>query len=234
MSAGRLTLVPTPVGNLEDITLRALRVLREADHVLAEDTRHTGRLLAAHGIKAPFISFHEHNEERQLPRILELLAAGERLALVSDAGTPGISDPGFRAVRAALAGGYPVEVLPGATAFVPALVASGLPCERFIFEGYLPRKPGARRRAFEALAAEERSVVFYESPQRVAKSLAELAQLLPERPVALAREISKLHEGIWRGRADELAAALAGRDLKGEFVIVIGGKDARLPATSLP
>ncbi len=234
MTQGHLVLVPTPVGNLEDITLRALRVLKEADLVLAEDTRRTGRLLAHYDISARLLSFHEHNERRQLPRLLEHLAAGRAVALVSDAGTPGISDPGFRAVRAALAEGHRVEVLPGPTALVPALVASGLPCERFVFEGYLPRKSGARRRALEALATEERSVVYYESPQRVARTLAELSELEPERPVALVREISKLHEEAWRGSAAELAEALRERRPKGEFVIVVGPRDAELPARSAP
>ncbi|MBM4117073.1 16S rRNA (cytidine(1402)-2'-O)-methyltransferase [bacterium] len=232
--AGRLVLVPTPVGNREDLSPRALRALAEADLVAAEDTRHTGQLLSGLGLKARFLSFHEHNEERQLPRLLAALAAGQRVALVSDAGTPGLCDPGFRAVRAALAAGHAVEALPGPTALIPALVASGLPCERFVFEGYLPRKPGARAAAFAALATESRSTVFYETPHRLARSLAELAALLPERPVVVARELSKLHEEYWRGTAAALAAALAGRSLRGEFVLVVGGQDARLPAERLP
>ena len=219
---GRLVLVPTPIGDLEDIVLRALSVLREADRVAAEDTRHTGRLLAHYEIKKPMMSFHEHNEARQSAKILELLEAGETLALVSDAGTPGISDPGFRAVRAAREAGHAVEVLPGPTALIPALVASGLPSDRFVFEGFLPRKPGARRRLFEALAGEKRSVLYYESPHRIARAVAELAELHPERPVALVREISKLHEEVLRGSAAELAARLAERPVKGELVLVVG------------
>ncbi|MBN2171302.1 MAG: 16S rRNA (cytidine(1402)-2'-O)-methyltransferase [Candidatus Krumholzibacteriota bacterium] len=234
VGAGRLCLVPTPIGNLEDITLRALRVLGEADLVVAEDTRRTGRLLAHHGIRARQISFHEHNEQRQLPRLLAELAAGRRVALVSDAGTPGISDPGFRALRAALEAGHAVEVLPGPTALVPALLGSGLPCDRFRFEGYLPRREGQRRGALAALAEEERSTVFYETPQRLARSLAVLAELLPDRPVAVAREMTKLHEEFWRGTAAELAAALAGRAIKGEMVLVVGGAGARPLPRRLP
>jgi len=232
--SGRLILVPTPVGNREDLTPRALRVLAEADLVAAEDTRHTGQLLAGFGLKPRYLAFHEHNEEKQLPRLLAALAAGQRVALVSDAGTPGLCDPGFRAVRAALAAGHAVEALPGPTALIPALVASGLPCERFVFEGYLPRKPGARGTAFAALVTESRSTVFYETPHRLARSLAELAALLPERPVVVARELSKLHEEYWRGTATELAAALADRALRGEFVLVVGGAGAAAPPRRLP
>ena len=220
--AGRLILVPTPIGNLEDITLRALRVLREADRVAAEDTRRTGRLLAHYEIKKPMMSFHEHNEARQSAHIVELMEAGETVALVSDAGTPGISDPGIRAVRAAREAGFPVEVLPGATALVPALVVSGLASDRFIFEGFMPRKSGARRRLFESLTDEKRSVIFYESPYRAAKSMAELAAIHPQRPVALIREISKLHEEVLRGSAAELAERLSAKPPKGELVLIIG------------
>jgi 16S rRNA (cytidine1402-2'-O)-methyltransferase len=224
--AGRLILVPTPIGNLEDITLRALRVLEEADVVAAEDTRHSGRLLAHFEIKARLLAFHEHNEKRQLPNLLALLADGKRVALISDAGTPGLSDPGFTAVRAAVNAGFTVEALPGPTALVPALVGSGLPCDRFAFEGYVPRKTGARRRAFEALAHEDRTVVFYESPHRLAKSLAILAEVLPERPVVLARELSKLHERFQRGTATALGKVVAEHGAKGECVLLIGGRDA--------
>ncbi len=220
--AGRLVLIPTPLGNLEDITLRALRELKEADIVAAEDTRHSGRLLAHFEIKAPFMSFHEHNEARQSERIAGLLDEGKTVALVSDAGTPGISDPGFRAVRAALAGGHQVEALPGPTALIPALVISGLPSARFIFEGFLPRKQGALRRGFEALAEESRTVIYYESPHRIAKSTAILAELYPQRPVALVREISKRHEEAIRGSAEEVAARLVEKPVKGEIVLLVG------------
>ncbi len=220
--AGRLILVPTPVGNLEDITLRALRILKEADLVAAEDTRHTGRLLAHFEIKARFMSFHEHNEARQSEEIVKLLAEGKTVALVSDAGTPGVSDPGFRAVRAALAAGHEVEALPGPTAVIPALVISGLPASRFIFEGFLPRKAGALRRSLEALEGETRTVIFYESVHRIAKSAAMLAEMYPDRSVALVREISKKHEEAIRGSAAELLARLEAKPVKGELVLLVG------------
>jgi len=231
---GRLVLVPTPVGNREDLSPRALRVLEEADLVAAEDTRHTGRLLSSFGLKPRYLSFHDHNETRQSERLLAALDEGLLVALVSDAGTPGISDPGFRAVRIALEGGHTVEALPGPSALIPALVASGLPCDRFCFEGYLPRKSGQRRRAFEALADEPRTTVFYESPHRIARSLGELADLMPERPVVVARELSKRYEEYWRGGAAELAAALEGRTVKGEIVLLVGGVDAKGPPPRLP
>jgi len=222
--AGLLVLVPTPLGNLEDITLRALRVLKEADRVAAEDTRHTGRLLAHFGIRADFIRFHEHNEARQSEYIVKLLREGRTVALVSDAGTPGVSDPGYRAVRAALDAGIRVEALPGPTAIIPALVASGLPAGRFVFEGFLPRRQGALRRLFEELAGETRTVIYYESPHRIAKSAAILAELYPARPVVLAREISKLHEEMLRGSAEELARRLADNPVKGELVLMVGAE----------
>jgi len=222
--AGRLVLVPTPLGNLEDITLRALQVLKEADIVAAEDTRHTGRLFAHFGIEAKFLSFHEHNEARQSVKLGALLEEGKTVALVSDAGTPGVSDPGFRAVRAAIEAGARVEVLPGPVALIPALLLSGLPVDRFIFEGFLPRKQGARRKAFEALGGETRTVLWYESPHRIGKSVALLAEIHPLRPVALVREISKRHEETIRGTASELAARLAERPVKGELVLVVGAE----------
>ncbi len=233
-AAGRLILVPTPIGNREDISPRALRVLGEADLVAAEDTRHTGRLLSELGIKPRYLAFHEHNEIRQLPRLLDALADGLLVALVSDAGTPGISDPGFRAVRGALAAGHVVEALPGPVALIPALVGSGLPNDRFIFDGYLPRKSGQRRKLFEALADETRTVIYYESPHRLGKSLAMLAEISPDRPVVVARELSKRHEEYWRGSAAELAAALEGRKVKGEIVLLVGAEGAALPARRLP
>jgi 16S rRNA (cytidine1402-2'-O)-methyltransferase len=222
--AGRLILVPTPLGNLEDITLRALRILTEADVVAAEDTRHSGRLLAHFEIKAALLSFHEHNESRQSTRLTQLLEEGKLIALISDAGTPGISDPGFRAVRAALEAGFEVEVLPGPTALIPALVLSGLPSDRFIFEGFLPRKQGARRRAFESLQDETRTVIFYESPHRIAKSVALLAELYPDRPLVLVREISKRFEEAIRMSASELSGRLAEKPVKGELVLLIGAE----------
>lgn len=232
--AGTLVLVPTPIGNREDLSPRSLRELREADLVAAEDTRHTGRLLSEFGIKPRYMAFHEHNEIRQLPRLIESLKEGLRVALVSDAGTPGVSDPGFRAVRAALAAGYRVEVLPGPSALIPALVGSGLPCDRFVFDGYLPRKSGQRRKLFAALIGETRTVIYYESPYRLAKSLAMLAELMPTRPVVVARELSKRYEEYWRGEAAELASALEGRKIKGEIVLLVGAEGAELPDRRLP
>ncbi len=222
-SGGKLFLVPTPIGNLEDITLRAKRVLEEADAVIAEDTRTSGRLLQHYGISRSFIAFHAHNEHKVTDRLVERLANGERFALVTDAGTPGISDPGFLLVRAAVKAGVPVETLPGATAFVPALVNSGLPCDRFTFEGFLPVKKGRRTRIAD-LAAERRTMVFYESPHRIARTLHELAEAFgPERPASISREITKLHEETVRGTLAELATHFEQHAPKGEFVLVVAG-----------
>jgi len=221
--AGKLFLVPTPIGNLEDITLRAKRVLEEADAVIAEDTRTSGRLLQHYGIKRPLIAFHAHNEHQVTARLVERLVAGERFALVTDAGTPGISDPGFLLVRAAVQAGVPVETLPGATAFVPALVNSALPCDRFTFEGFLPVKKGRRTRIAE-LATEPRTMVFYESPHRIVRTLGELAEAFgAERPASVSRELSKLHEETVRGTLAELAAHFEAHPPKGEFVLCVAG-----------
>ncbi|MFN3595790.1 MAG: 16S rRNA (cytidine(1402)-2'-O)-methyltransferase [Rubricoccaceae bacterium] len=222
-----LYLVPTPIGNLEDLTLRALRVLREAALVACEDTRTTAVLLQHYGIETPRTSFHAHNEHGKARHLVERMRAGETIALVSDAGTPGISDPGFLLVREALAAGVRVEALPGPTAFVPALVASGLPSDRFVFEGFLPQKKGRQTR-LRALAEEPRTIVLYESPHRLGKLLGELAdELGPERPAAYARELTKLHEEIRRGTLAELAAHVAAQTkVRGELVVVVGGRDA--------
>lgn len=221
--SGRLYLVPTPIGNLEDITLRAKRILGEVDAVIAEDTRVSGRLLQHYDIRKPLIPFHAHNEHRMVEQLAQRLAHGERFALVSDAGTPGISDPGFLLVRAAVKAGITVECLPGPTAFVPALVDSGLPCDRFVFEGFLPVKKGRRTR-LEALRAEERTIVLYESPHRIARTLRELADAFgPERPASLSREISKLHEETVRGTLAELAAHTEAHEPRGEYVLCIQG-----------
>ncbi|MCB0794815.1 MAG: 16S rRNA (cytidine(1402)-2'-O)-methyltransferase [Flavobacteriales bacterium] len=223
MGSGRLILVPTPIGNLEDITLRAVRVLREADAVVAEDTRVSGRLLQHLGIKKPMHSFHTANEHRTVDALVERMQQGHALALVSDAGTPGISDPGFLLVRACIQAEIPVECLPGPTAFVPALVMSGLPCERFLFEGFLPQKKGRRTR-LEALREEPRTIVLYESPHRLLKLLGELIEVLgPERIASVSRELSKLHEETVRGTLSELQAHFTERPPKGEFVVCIGG-----------
>lgn len=219
-----LVLVPTPVGNLDDITVRAVKVLAEADAVIAEDTRVSGRLLQHLGLSKPLISFHGNNEHRMVEQLVQRLTNGERFALVSDAGTPGISDPGFLVVRETIRAGIAVECLPGPTAFVPALVVSGLPCERFTFEGFLPPKKGRQTR-LRALAGEERTMVFYESPHRLLRALQEFATAFGnERPASVSRELSKLHEETVRGKLEELVAHFTAHAPRGEFVVVIAGK----------
>ena len=220
-----LYIVPTPVGNLEDITLRALRILREADVILAEDTRTTGVLLKHYDIHNRLLSHHKFNEHGTSAGIVERLKAGQTVALVSDAGTPGISDPGFFLVREAVGAGIDVQCLPGATAFVPALVASGLPDDRFCFEGLLPQKKGRQTRLL-ALADETRTMVFYESPHRLVKTLGQLAETLgADRPACVAREISKVHEECVRGTLEELVAHFSQTPPKGEIVIIVGGRE---------
>lgn len=222
-SMGTLYLVPTPVGNLEDITLRALRILKEADVVLAEDTRTSGILLKHYDIKTRLCSHHKFNEHQTAEAFAARMAAGEVMALISDAGTPAISDPGFMLVRACVERGVEVQCLPGATAFVPALVASGLPCERFTFEGFLPQKKGRVTR-LEQLKEEPRTMIFYESPYRVVKTLAQFAETFgAERRVAACREISKLHEECVRGTMAEVLAHFEENEPRGEFVIVVEG-----------
>ena len=222
---GKLYLVPTPVGNLGDITLRALELLKTADLVLAEDTRTTGMLLKHYDIKARLQSHHKFNEHQTAEAVAERLAASdETVALVSDAGTPGISDPGFMLVRACVARDVEVQCLPGATAFVPALVSSGLPCERFAFEGFLPQKKGRATR-LAALAEEPRTMIIYESPYRVAKTLRQLAEAFgPDRRCAACREISKLHEECVRGTLEEVAAHFEANEPRGEFVLIVEGR----------
>ena len=222
-SKAQLVLVPTPIGNLDDITVRAQRVLNEVDGVVAEDTRVSGRLLQHLGISKPFIPFHAHNEHRMVEQLVQRMRAGERFALVSDAGTPAISDPGFLLVRAALREGITVECLPGPTAFVPALVNSGLPCDRFVFEGFLPVKKGRRTRIKE-LKSEARTMVFYESPHRVLRTLGEFAEAFgTDRQASVSREISKLHEETVRGPLPELVAHFTAHEPRGEFVLVVQG-----------
>lgn len=220
-----LVLVPTPIGNLEDITLRALRVLKEADLVACEDTRTSGVLLDHYGIATPRTSYHDHNERQKAPHLVERMQAGATVALVTDAGSPGISDPGFYLVRECLRAGVPVEALPGPTAFVPALALSGLPSERFVFEGFLPPKKGRQTR-LAALAEEERTVVLYESPHRLVKTLGQLAGHVGEgRPVAVARELTKRFEEVVRGPLGEVRAAFEAQPkVRGELVVVIGGR----------
>lgn len=220
--SGRLHIVPTPVGNLDDMTFRAVRVLKDADLILAEDTRTSSVLLKHFDIHTPMRSHHRNNEHREVDGIVGMLEEGKDIALISDAGTPGISDPGFMLSRACRNAGIDVECLPGATAFVPALVASGLPCDRFVFEGFLPLKKGRMTR-FEQLAADDRTVIIYESPLRLARTLRQLAEVFgAERPAAVCREISKLHEEIRRDSLGNLAQHYDANQAKGEIVIVIG------------
>jgi len=222
-STAQLVLVPTPIGNLDDITIRAQRVLNEVDAVIAEDTRVTGKLLQHLGIGKPLISFHINNEHRMVEQLVARLRQGERFALASDAGTPAISDPGFLLVREALRAGITVECLPGATAFVPALVVSGLPCDRFVFEGFLPQKKGRRTR-LAGLRGEERTMIFYESPHRLLRALKEFAEVFGgERAASISRELSKLHEETVRGTLAELLVHFETHAPRGEFVVVIAG-----------
>jgi 16S rRNA (cytidine1402-2'-O)-methyltransferase len=221
LTPGTLYLVATPIGNLEDITLRALRTLKECDVIAAEDTRHTGQLLRHFEISKPLISYFKFNESRRSEEILDRLGRGEKVALVTDAGTPGISDPGQRVVRAAIGAGFRVEAMPGACAAIVALAASGLPTDEFHFAGFLPHKSGQRAKEIQQLAALPGTIVIYESPYRIEKLLGELAAAVPEREIAVGRELTKRFEEFWRGTAAEVAASLAKRTLKGEFVVLI-------------
>jgi 16S rRNA (cytidine1402-2'-O)-methyltransferase len=218
------TLVPSPIGNLEDITLRGLRTLREADVVAAEDTRHASILLKHHGISRPLLSLHEHNEAQRAEEIAKRLAAGENIAMLTDAGTPGISDPGFRVVRECIARGLEFTVLPGATSILPALVGSGLPLHEFYFGGFLPVKSGRRKTLLEAALARGETTIFFESPHRIGKSLAVLAELAPDRSVCVARELSKKFEEYWRGTAAELSARAEKQAPRGEICLLIAGR----------
>ncbi|HLO92476.1 MAG TPA: 16S rRNA (cytidine(1402)-2'-O)-methyltransferase [Lentimicrobium sp.] len=221
----KLYIVPTPVGNLEDITMRAVRILKEVGVILAEDTRKTGMLLKHYGIENKLQSHHQHNEHQTAELIARRINAGETVALVTDAGTPGISDPGFLLVRTCIEAGIEVECLPGATAFVPALVASGLPCDRFYFEGFLPHKKGRNTR-LTYLAGLDQTIVIYESPFRLAKTLAQLSEVIGnERKACVSREISKIYEEHRRGTLMELAAHYENNEPKGEIVIIVGAKD---------
>lgn len=221
----KLYLIPTPVGNLEDITLRALRLLKEVDVILAEDTRTTAKLLKHYEIDTPLLSHHKFNEHQQVDRIAERIEKGENIALVSDAGTPGISDPGFLLTRTCVERGIETECLPGATAFVPALVNSGFPCDRFCFEGFLPQKKG-RQKKLNALTDESRTMIFYESPYRLVKALEQMAEVFgPNRYACVAREISKMFEEFKRGTLEELAAWYTQHVVKGEIVLIVAGKD---------
>lgn len=221
LTPGTLYLVATPIGNLEDITLRALRVLRECDVVAAEDTRHSGQLLRHFEISKPLLSYFQFNEARRSEEIIERLRRGEKVALVTDAGSPGISDPGERVVKAAIAAGLRVESVPGPSALVAGLTASGLPADEFHFVGFLPHKSGQRRNKLEALKTVPGTLVFYESPYRIEKLLGELNEVYPERDVVLARELTKKFEEYLRGRPARLLELLKSRTLKGEFVVMV-------------
>lgn len=220
---GKLYVVPTPVGNLEDMTFRAIRILKEADLILAEDTRTSGILLKHFEIKNAMQSHHKFNEHQTVEKVVDRIKAGETVALISDAGTPGISDPGFLVVRECVRNGIEVQCLPGATAFVPALVASGLPDERFCFEGFLPQKKGRMTR-LNALKEETRTMIFYESPYRLVKTLRQFIEYFgPDRQVSVCREISKVHEESVRGTLQEVVAHFTETEPRGEIVIVLGG-----------
>ena len=221
---GMLYIVPTPVGNMEDMTFRAIRILKEVDLVLAEDTRTSGILLKHYEINNSLMSHHKFNEHGTSAAIVNRLLAGENVALISDAGTPGISDPGFFLVREAVKAGIEVQCLPGATAFVPALVSSGLPCDRFCFEGFLPQKKG-RQTKLESLKDEQRTMIFYESPYRLVKTLQQFAEAYgADRQVSVCREISKVHEESVRGSLEEVIAHFKDHEPKGEIVIILAGK----------
>jgi 16S rRNA (cytidine1402-2'-O)-methyltransferase len=221
---GTLYIVATPIGNLEDLTMRAVRVLKTVDWIAAEDTRHTGKLLQHVQSNVPQISYHEHNRTQRSPELLAKLQAGQAIALVSDAGMPGISDPGYELVRACAEANIPVVPIPGACAVVTALSASGLPSDRFVFEGFLPAKGQARRDRLQALVPETRTLVLYESPHRLQQTLVDLATTLGgDRPLTLARELTKLHEEFWRGTLQTAQAEFQGRSPQGEFTLVIAG-----------
>jgi 16S rRNA (cytidine1402-2'-O)-methyltransferase len=220
---GVLYIVATPIGNLEDITLRALRVLKEVALIAAEDTRRTQALLSRYDLRTPLTSYHEHNERTKAPALVGRLARGESIALVSDAGTPAISDPGYRLVVAAVAAGIQVTPIPGPSALIAALSAAALPSDRFIFEGFLPARKTERRARLQDLRSERRTLIFYEAPHRVADLLRDIFDVLGDREITVAREVSKVHEEFLRGRAGELVRRLAGREVKGELTLVVDG-----------
>lgn len=227
---GTLYIVATPIGNLEDMTFRAVRVLKEADLIACEDTRQTRKLMEHYGIDRPTISYHEHNEAARAAELVTRMLEGARVALVSDAGMPLVSDPGYRVVKAAIESGVPVEPVPGASALVAALAASGLPTDEFHFGGFLPPKAGQRQRALEELAPERATLVFYEAPHRIVETLREIEKALGPRPVVVARELTKLHEEFLRGTAGEVAAVLEARGVvKGEITLLVGRAAAPPP-----
>lgn len=224
MKTGKLYIVPTPIGNLKDITLRAIETLKSSDFILAEDTRHTGKLLNEFQIESKMVSYHQHNEHKQLKSLVYQLKNGAIISLVSDAGTPGISDPGFLITRECLQNNIDVECLPGATAMIPALVGSGFPCDTFCFEGFLPHKKGRNKRLL-SLVDEKRTMVFYESPHRLLKTLQQFGeQFGADRKVSVSRELTKLYEEVKRGSIQEIIEYYTDKTIKGEIVIVLEGK----------
>jgi 16S rRNA (cytidine1402-2'-O)-methyltransferase len=229
--AGILYVVATPIGNLEDISLRALRILKEVDLIAAEDTRHTRNLLTHYDIRTALTSYHEHNEKAQAAKLVEKLRRGENIALVSDAGTPAISDPGYRLVVEALRAGFQVVPLPGPSAVAAVLSASGLPTDRFVFEGFLPAKKQERETRLKSLRAENRTVVFYEAPHRLQESLSDMLHLLGDREIVVAREVSKIHEEYLRGTIAEVISQLGERDVKGEITVVVHGSSGESPVS---
>src|SRR5271167_1917188 len=234
-AAGTLYLVGTPIGNLEDITLRALKTLKDVDLIACEDTRQTLKLLNHYGVEKPTVSYHEHNELTRAAELVVHLESGDNIALVTDAGTPGVSDPGYRLVALAVRHHIPVVPIPGPSAFLSALVASGLPTDSFRFSGFLPAKAGARRTALEAILDSPLTQIFYEAPHRIAETLRDIVEILgPERHVVIAREVTKLHEEFLRGRAESLLEQLEQRgDIKGEITLLIGKAEEAAPAPSL-
>ncbi len=221
---GRLFIIPTPVGNLKDITLRAIELLKEAGLILAEDTRKSGILLKHYNISTPLTSYHKFNEHKESIKICEQIISGRNVALITDAGTPGISDPGFLLVRTCIENNIEIETLPGATAFIPALVNSGLPCDRFCFEGFLPHKKGRMKRIRD-LENEVRTMIFYESPYRILKLIEQLAETFgTDRKASVSRELTKIHEENIRGTLGEISEKLNNTDIKGEFVVIVAGK----------
>jgi 16S rRNA (cytidine1402-2'-O)-methyltransferase len=230
-SGGCLFLVATPIGNLEDITLRALRVLKEVDQIACEDTRHTQKLLTHYDIHKPLVSYHEHNEITRSAELVVAMEQGAKIALVSDAGMPLISDPGHRLVALALRHKIAVVPVPGSSALLAALSASGLPNQEFLFVGFLPARSGERRRALERLRIEDRTIVLYEAPHRIAETIMEARDVLGDRPASVAREVTKIHEEFLRGRLSEISEVLSGREIKGEITLVIGPLEAATAAS---
>jgi 16S rRNA (cytidine1402-2'-O)-methyltransferase len=233
--SGRLYVVSTPIGNLEDVTYRAVRILKEVDWIACEDTRTTRRLLDHYGISRPTLSYHEHNETGRTAELIARIQQGETGALVSDAGTPLLSDPGYRLVHAAAEAGVRVEALPGPSALLAGLVVSGLPTDRFLFAGFFPAKQGQRRQLLESVAEEAATLVFYEAPHRITETLEDITVTLGQRPVVVARELTKFHEETLRGTADEIRESLIARDaIRGEFVVMIGKAEAPSGVSDVP